>query len=185
LPSKTSLGIIAVALVAILGIGYLGYSTAAPASVTVTRQEYATNLQTATTTVTASSTVTTQATQTATVANSNAYQPNCTPGVACSWPYNYDACSWTGNGNNVVCDGYLIQGQGGCVELGVPTVSAAQPLYNHYTLQNLPSSYPTIGSWVVVSGQLLQGPNSTASGTSCSTSIIIVNSIQPLNPAYP
>ena len=186
--SKTLLGIIGVALVAILGLGYAGYSAMNPHSVTVTRQEYVTNFQTLTTTVTAASTIITQAAQTGTVANSNAYQANCTPGTVCSWPNTYDACSWTGEGNGVVCTGYLIQGGGGCVELGVPTVSAAQPLFDHYTLQNLPSSYPAIGSWVVVRGQLLLGAKSTASSASwsaasCSTSIITVSSIQPLN--YP
>lgn len=180
--TKPALGIIGAALVAILALGYAGYSAMNPHSITLTQQQFVTNLQRTTTTVTASTTVTSQALQAFTAANGNAYQVNCVPGqVDCNWPYNYDACWGTGQGNNVACDGYLTQDQSGCVELAVPTITDTEPPYNHYTLQNLPYSYPPIGTWVLVKGQLLEGPNSAPNGAACPTSIITVTSIQPTN----
>jgi hypothetical protein len=187
--SKLALGVLGIGLLAILSLGYVGYSALNPRTMTVTGQQYVTNVQTGTTTVTSVSTVNNQATQTvaasATAVNGGAYQFNCVTGYGCNWPYNYDACWGTGQGSNVACDGYLIQGTNGCVELAVPTDTVAQPPYNHYTLQNLPSSYPPIGSWVIVKGQLLQGASLSSNGsngTSCSTTIISVTSIQPTNP---
>jgi hypothetical protein len=157
-----------------------------PQTVVVTQQQqqFVTNMQSPQTqTVTTVSTVTNQAATTATVTavNGNAYQQNCVTGVGCNPPYNYDSCWSTGQGNNVACDGYLIQDQNGCIELSVPTLTNAQQPYDHYTLQNLPLSHPSIGSWVVVKGQLFQGPNSGPNGESCPTSYINVDSIQPTN----
>ena len=184
--SKLSLGVIGVALVAILSLGYVGYSALNPQTVTITQQQqqYVTNMQSPQTqTVTTVSTVTNQAATTAiaTAVNGNAYQQGCATGVGCNPPYNYDSCWSTGQGNNVACEGYLIQDSSGCIELSVPTLTVAQQPYDHYTLQNLPASHPTIGSWVVVKGQLFQGPNSGPNGASCPTSYINVSSIQPTN----
>jgi hypothetical protein len=159
-----------------------------PHTVTITGQQYLTNVQTnvqtGTTTVTAVSTANTQVAQTATVtpAQGGAYQLNCGAGFGCNWPYTYDACWGTGQGNNVACDGYLYQNGNGCIELAVPTDTLQQPPYDHYDLLNLPSSYPPIGSWVVVKGQLFQGSGSTSNGSSCPSSYITVSSIQSTNP---
>jgi hypothetical protein len=131
--------------------------------------------------VTTGSTVTSQANETATAANGNAYQLNCGNTVGCNWPYNYDACWGTGEGNNIACDGYLTQDMNGCVILDVPTISNNYPPYNHYNLQNLPQSHPPIGSWVVVKGQLFQGPNSGPNGA-CPSTYINVTTIQAANP---
>jgi hypothetical protein len=168
-----------------LSFGYVGYSAMNPHSVTVTQQLYIANPQSPpATTVTTVATVTNQATttQTAAAANSNGYQLNCGNVVGCNWPYNYDACWGTGQGNDVACDGYLTQDQSGCIELAVPTITNTEPLYNHYTLQNLTSSHPPIGSWVVVRGQLFQGSNSASNGAACPSSYINVSSIQPTDP---
>ena len=43
--NKTNLGIVGIALVAILGLGLAGYSTLTPHSTTVIAQQYATNTQ--------------------------------------------------------------------------------------------------------------------------------------------
>jgi hypothetical protein len=185
--SKLALGAIGVALVAVLSLGYVAYANMTPQMVTVTQQQqqYVTNMQSPQTqTVTVMSTTTNGAatTATATAVNGNAYQQNCVTGVGCNPPYNYDSCWSTGQGNQVACDGYLIQDQNGCVELSVPTLTVAQNPYDHYSLQNLPSSHPSIGSWVVVKGTLFQGPNSGPNGASCPTSYINVSSIQPTNP---
>ena len=184
--SKLALGVIGVALVAILSLGYVGYSALNPSTVTMTQQQqqYVTNMQSPQTqTVTVLSTQTNQAatTATATAVNGQAYQQACVTGPGCNPPYNYDSCWSTGQGNTVACDGYLIQDQNGCVELSVPTMTVAQNPYDHYTLQNLPSSHPAIGTWVVVKGQLYTGPNSGPNGASCPTAYINVSSIQPTN----
>jgi len=185
--SKVALGVIGVAIVAIiLSLGYVGYSSMNPQTMVVTQQQqqFVTNMQSPQTqTVTAFSTVTNsaQTTATATAVAGNAYQQACVTGVGCNPPYNYDSCSSTGVGNNVQCVGYLIQDQNGCVELSVPTLTVAQNPYDHYALQNLPSSHPAIGTWVIVKGELFQGPNSGTNGQSCPTSYINVSSIQPTN----
>jgi hypothetical protein len=179
------LGIIGVALVAVLSLGYVGYSAMNPHSVTVTQQQqYVKPQSPPATTVTTFATITSEATTTRTVAaaNTNGYQLNCGSVVGCDWPYNYDACWGTGKGNSVACDGYLTQDQNGCIELAVPTITNTQPLYNHYTLHNLNSTHPPIGSWVVVKGQLFQGSNSAANGAACPSNYINVSTIQPTNP---
>lgn len=190
--SKFALGVLGVGLLAILSLGYAGYSIMNPHMMTVTGQQYITNTQMGTTTITTVSTVNNQATQTiaasATVVSGTANQLNCGSGSSsygCNWPYTYDACQGTGQGNDVACDGYLMQGPNGCVVLAVPTDTVQQPAYDHYALQNLPSSYPSMGSWVAVKGQLslAPGPNTASSNpAACPTSSISVTSIQPTNP---
>jgi hypothetical protein len=191
--SKFILGVIGVAFLAILSLGFAGYSAMNPHTMTVTGQQYVTNTQIGMTTLATTNTVKSQATQTVAVAagttavSQGAYQLNCGSGgnsYGCNWPYTYDACQGTGIGNGVTCDGYLMQGPNGCVELAVPTDTVSQPAYDHYALQNLPSSYPSIGSWVVVKGQLslTASPMSASSSTSCPANSISVSSIQPTNP---
>ncbi len=195
--SKFALGLLGVGLLAILSLGYVGYSDLDPHTMTVTGQQFITNTQMGTqmgtTTITAISTVNNQATQaiaaSATVVSgaANANQQNCGSGSSsygCNWPYTYDACQGTGQGNGVACDGYLLQGSNGCVELAVPTDTVDQPAYDHYALQNLPASIPSMGSWVVVKGQLslTSSLNSSSSNAACPTNSISVTSIQPTNP---
>ncbi len=189
--SKLALGVLGVGLVIVLSLGYVGYNALNPNAMTVTGQQYVTNTQMGTTTVTSVSTVNNQAIQTVAVGASNtgngaANQLNCGSGgnsYGCNWPYTYDACQGTGQGNAVQCDGYLMQGPNGCVVLAVPTDTVQQPAYDHYALQSLPSSYPSIGSWVVVKGQLsLTTSFSSQSNSACPTNSISVTSIQPTNP---
>lgn len=199
MPSKMTLGIIGVAIIAILSLSFAGYSAMNPHTMTVTGQQYVTNTQFGTVTATATQTMNnSQGMQTVAVGaavsgngngntNGNAYQMNCGPdefSYGCNWPYTYDACQGTGVGNGVTCDGYLLKGPNGCVELAVPTDTVQQPPYDHYALQGLPSSYPAMGSWVVVRGQLtLSGasPSAESSSASCPTNSIGVSSIQPTN----
>jgi len=191
--SKFALGVIGLALLAILGVGYASYSAMNPHTVTITGQQIVTNTQFGTTTLTSIATANSYATQTVTGnpsgasgTSGTAQQLNCGNGSSsygCNWPYTYDACQGTGQGTNVACDGYLLQGPNGCVELAVPTDTVQQPAYDHYSLQNLPSSYPPIGSWVVVKGQLsLVSSNNTSDSTICPANSIAVTSIAPTNP---
>ncbi len=86
----------------------------------------------------------------------------------------------TGNNNTVRCYGYLNKDSNGCIELVVPITSpyyAESPVYQYYSLQNLPSNYPSVGSWVTVSGQVYQGFSGQPSGAACPSSYINVSSI--------
>ena len=205
--SKFTLGVLGVGIIAILSLGFAGYSAMNPRTMTVTGQQFVTNTQIGTTTITSVNIVNSQAmdpqaTQivaaSATTPSGAAFQQNCGPGSSsygCNWPYTYDDCQGTGQGNTVSCDGYLVQGPNGCVELAVPTDTVSQPTYDHYALQNLPSSFPSIGSWVVVKGGLtlsatpLSASNNSSSNwaTTCPTNSISVTSIQPVftNEPYP
>jgi len=189
--SKFTLGVLGVCLLAVLSLGYAGYSAVNPHTMTITGQQYITNTQIGTTTITTVTTVNSQTMETVAarataVSGAAAYQVNCGSGsysYGCNWPYTYDACWGTGQGNNVTCDGYLIQGPNGCTELAVPTDTVNQPPYDHYALKNLPSSYQSIGSWVVVKGQLslTTTSNSPSISTACPTNSISVTSIEPTN----
>lgn len=195
--SKFTLGVIGVGIIAILSLGFAGYSAMNPRTMTVTGQQYVTNTQLGITTITSTTvnTVNGQATQTvaagATAVSGAAFQQNCGAGSSsygCNWPYTYDDCQGTGIGNGVTCDGYLVQGPNGCVILAVPTDSVDQPAYDHYALQNLPSSYPSVGNWVMVKGGLTLSASPTptsSSGISCPTNTISVTTIQQINAPYP
>ena len=88
----------------------------------------------------------------------------------------------TSSNGTVECSGYLHQDQNGCVELAVPFLAPwldAQA-YEYYTLSNLPSSYPPIGSWVTVTGILQLQSYSGGSypfGSLCPGNTITVSSI--------
>ena len=167
-----------------------------PHTMTITAQQYVTNTQIVPTTMTSVATVNSQVVQMVTsrgnytAASGAAFQFNCGPGSSsygCNWPYTYDACQGTGIGNSVTCVGYLEQGPSGCVILAVPTDTTAQPPYDHYALQNLPSSYPSMGSWVVVkggltlSGTVTRTSSSSQSNSTCPTNTISVTSMQQTN----
>ena len=92
--TKFALGVLGVALIAIVSLGYAGYSAMNPHTMTVTAQQYVTNTQIGATTITSVATVNNQVTQTvtagATAVSEPAYQMNCGPGSSsygCNWPY--------------------------------------------------------------------------------------------------
>lgn len=95
--------------------------------------------------------------------------------------YSYNsACQSTSSNNTSQCSGYLHQDQNGCVELSVPLYSPynTAQVYQYYTLNNLPSSYPPIGSWVTVTGQVYPGSSpGFPYGTACPGNYINVTSI--------
>ena len=105
--------------------------------------------------------------------------------VSAQWYYNgsyYTTCLPVA-GDLIQCSGNLLQSANGCVILGF-LVSSSIGLIStqYYTLQNLPSSYPPVGSWVIVTGQLQQGPNFSPSGGACPGNYIKVTSIAQTNP---
>ena len=93
----------------------------------------------------------------------------------------YTTCQSIVQNNSVQCAGYL-QNNNGCVEIVVPVTNYAIGVdetiaTRYYTLQNLPSSVPPIGSWVTVNGQLNQGHNTASNGAACPGNYINVASI--------
>ena len=92
----------------------------------------------------------------------------------------YSYCYSSNMDNNKQCVGYLDQNQNGCVELVIPDYSPYGFLdYQYYTLQNLPSSYPAIGTWATVTGQLHIGQNFAANGAACPGNYLNVTAITP------
>jgi hypothetical protein len=195
--NKANLGMIGIALVVIISLGVAGYTTLTPHSATVTEQQYFTNTQNFYTTQT--QTLTSTNTVTSSIATNAAVNPNSGPahyqtcGYYGCYPaqgYTYTPCTSIGTGNTVTCYGYLIQNGNGCVQLSVPNTDPqylnSEMWYVHYTLQNLPSSYPSIGSWVHVTGQLnITNTSMGANSASCSPNTINVTSITPANAPQP
>ena len=106
--------------------------------------------------------------------------------VSAQWYYNgnyYTTCL-PGPGSSIQCSGNLLRNPNGCTVLGFlvgnwvndPTIIVPTAT-QYYTLQNLPSSIPPIGSWVTVTGYLYQGPNHSPTGASCPGNYINVTSI--------
>jgi len=95
--------------------------------------------------------------------------------------YSYNsACQSTGSNNLSQCSGYMHQDQNGCVELSVPLYSPynTAQIYQYYTLYNLPASYPPLGSWVTVTGQVYAGSSpGFPYGATCPGNSINVTSI--------
>jgi len=195
--NKTTLTIVGAAIVAILSLGYVGYAISTPRSATVTQQQFFTNTQdvytTQTQTVTNTNTVTSVAAATNAAINLNSgapgYYQSC--GYYGCYPaqgYTYTPCQVYGPTSTVTCYGYLIQNGNGCVQLSVPTTDAdywrSGVWWVHYALKNLPSSYPSIGTWVDVTGQLNIVNNNivNANAAACSLNTISVTSISPTSP---
>ena len=104
--------------------------------------------------------------------------------VSAQWYFNgtyYTTCQ-QGPGNSIQCSGRLLQSPSGCIVLGFHVSNFANAniittATQYYTLHNLPSSYPPIGSWVTVTGQLYSGYNFSPSGAACPGNYINVTSI--------
>jgi hypothetical protein len=192
--NKTTLTVTGAALVAILSLGYAGYTMSTLHVATVTQQQYLTNTQnfynTETQTVTATNTITTAVAVTNNAINLNGGGPGYyqTCGYYGCYPAQgetYTPCTPVGSGSNTVtCYGYLIQNQNGCTQISVRTTdpdywrSGIQ--YVHYALQNLPAQYPPIGSWVDITGQLtITDTSITVANSACSPNTLAVTTITP------
>ena len=98
-------------------------------------------------------------------------------GPCFSCDYDYNLCQ-SSNGATAQCAGFLYQNLNGCVEIVIPVNSPiAGQVYQYYTLQNLPSTYPLMGSWVTVTGQIYHGHNTAPNGAACPGNYINVTSI--------
>jgi len=214
--AKTA-GIIGLVLVAILALGFAGYTAMNPHATTVTQQQVLTNTQSALNTQMQTQTVTSVQTvnQAATVTQTNsgygygngqgnnqvcsqygcypyAYNNAPPPYNSAGYYYNgyyyaYDAngqfiapCQASGFNNTASCQGFLYQAPNGCTELVIPIQNAyiqESTTYQFYTLHNLPASVPSLGTWITVSGQVSNGPNTSSSGASCPGNSINVSSL--------
>ena len=73
---------------------------------------------------------------------------SCYTGIACDTIYDY--CQSPNGNSTMQCVGYLYRNPNGCLELVIPVYSPYGFLsYQYYTLQNLPSSTPPIGTWAI------------------------------------
>jgi hypothetical protein len=107
------------------------------------------------------------------------------PGV--NYPYNYDTCNLshasyteTGSNNTARCYGYLYQDSNGCTVLVVPITNPyylESAVYQYFTLHNMPSNAPPMGSWVTVTGQAYQGYTASSSGPACPLNYINITTI--------
>ena len=185
-----SMGLI---IVTILALALTYYTVMNPHLMTITQQQVVTNTQNLynTRTVISLGTVTTviTTTSTATAAGNGygyGYYPNCgyygcypSPSYTFNGNY-YTTCQSTGSVVETQCSGYEVQNSNGCVLLAVPVYNDytfESQVYQYYTLHDLPTSYPPIGSWVTVTGQLYQGHNTAPNGASCPGNYINVTSI--------
>jgi len=160
-PSRSGLGsaaVIALVLVALVSLGFAGYTALNPHTTTVTEQQMVTNTQTVSSVQMQTVTLASTATSMTTVTNSQAgvspygygygsyYYPcdyyGCyyqSPGYYYNYPgyYNYGygyygynpPCQSTGSNNNVTCSGYLNQASNGCTLLAIPTSNNPYPSY--------------------------------------------------------
>jgi len=197
---KKGLWLVSIVLVVVaLGAGIYSYVGVTPHTVTLTSTSYATNTSVITSTSTlvsvSTNTFTNVVTTTATAPAGNLYiQQNCSPSNCQQQPCYYNGCGstqgycyWNDCDFNVCqssgtsstqCSGYLYQAPNGCVELVIPIGSpVAQPSFQFYTLQDLPSSLPSFGSWVTVTGQVYLGSNTASNGAACPGNYIVVTSI--------
>lgn len=201
LKSPLSIGLI---LVAILSVAFAGYTVLNPHTSTVTQQQLLTNTQSvfntqtqtvnnvATQTVTSVQTVTSSRTTAQSLPPYGTYPYYNYPNT--NWPYytcgyygctylnyfSHNVCQGTAGNTTVTCSGFLYDQGNGCIDLAIPIDNGyyfENRVYQFYSLQNLPSSHPGIGSWVTVTGQIHQGSNSSPSGAGCPGNYITVTSI--------
>jgi hypothetical protein len=191
----TLLVIVGLIVIMVLSLGFVAYVSLNPQVMTVTQQQFLTNTQNqyVTQTVTSVSTVTSLATVTTsasmfTVSTGYGYIGSgyyncgtygCTPPSLGAYG---NPCQSTRGNNTVQCSGYLSEPTDGCIELAIPYTNPdllESTAYQWYTLRNVPSTLPSPGTWVTVTGQLSQGYTAGTNGAACPGNYINVNSISP------
>ena len=187
------IAVIVLALVAVVSAGLFAYTSMNPQTVTLVSTSFATQTSFITSyeTSTGYSTVTSLTTMTTAIGMGYPYGQNCYNSNYCQSPcysygcgYNSDInsnpCLITTNTNAAQCSGFLFISGTGCVELVIPIYGLiGGAVYQYYTLHNLPQSYPAVGSWVTVTGQLHQGLNTAPNqpALACPGNYINVTSI--------
>lgn len=179
---------VGIIIVVIVGLAYAGNSVSPLSThvMTVTQQQFMTNTQdiysTQTEVVTNIQTLVERSVATVTSGLPAGYYQycnyyNCNPYPAPPGYYKL-GCYSTGAMNTIQCYGYMYEDSNGCVDLLVPVDNGyTNQIQQYYNLQNLPSSYPSLGSSVTVTGQLFHGHNAGPNGGACPDSYIDVTSI--------
>jgi hypothetical protein len=161
--------VIALMVVAILGVAYANYISSF--NTMTTPGQVATNpLSPPTQTLMANTTLigTTPVITAASIASA----PDQNPAVY----NNYASCASKHTNDTAQCYGELYQESSACVVLIVPVMDPNDngvTVNQYYALHNLPTPHPSIGSWVTVTGQLLNG-SSGSSNESCPSTYINV-----------
>lgn len=187
--SYRPLAIVGLALVIILSLAFLGYTVlnnhttlvTQNLMITNTTNLYTTQTQTVTTALTAATTVT----RTTFTGFGYGYYPGCMsygcPEQNPAYYSNFNTCRGSGSNSEAQCYGYIEGSSDGCMILAAPFIdpynSSPYVVYQYYTLHNLPSPYPSAGTWVTVTGQLYQGYTTSPSGAACPSNNINVTSI--------
>ena len=192
--------IIGLLAITVLSLGFAGYTSLNPHSVTVTQQQFFTNFQTqySTQTITSVSAVTSVSTVTAASVASNQAVTVTSPGYGYGYSQYYNCgmygctapslgaygslCQSTGQNSTVQCSGILSTPGNGCTQLAIPYTNPdilESTAYQFYTLRNAPSTLPSAGSWITVTGTLGQGFNPGTNGAVCPADYINVVSVSP------
>ena len=187
LPKHTALALITISILSLLVAGY----SALIHVTTLTQQQFVTNTQTLGGTFTVMNVETQTVTSLTTLTDTNlpaGYYQYCNVYNCNSYaapPGYYDLGCYPSGPYSVVgsysvqCSGYLFIDGSGCTDLLVPIDDGyTNNIQQYYNLRNLPTSHPSIGSWVTVRGELTQqGSNMGPNGGACPASSIIISSI--------
>ena len=169
-----SLAIVAVLLIAIIGVAFAAYRMS-PSSAQVATNPLSPPSQPAVGPIIAANTTligTTPVIPTSSVAAIGEQNP----AVA----NNYYSCTSIHSNATAQCYGQLYQESSGCVVLIVPVIdpnNSPGTVNQYYTLLNMPANHPAIGSWVTVTGQISQATSATSNGQSCPSNSINVSQI--------
>jgi hypothetical protein len=194
--TDTIIAIIGLIVIAIFSLGFVAYASLNPSVTTITQQQFLTNTQSEYITQTATSVSTVTTLTTVTTAAPNPYSVITGAGYGGSGFYNCgtygcappslgaygDLCQSTSGNDTVECSGYLSEPTNGCIQLAIPYINPdllESTAYQYYTLRNAPSTLPSPGSWVTVTGQLGQGFTPGLNGAACPGNYINVSSISP------
>jgi hypothetical protein len=176
--SAVTVAIIALVIVAVLGVAYASYNASSQNAMT---GQIATNPltppnQTLTNHQTLIANTTIIGTTPVITAASKASGPDQNPAVY----DNYDSCTSKHTNDTAQCYGELYQESSGCVMLIVPVMDPNDNgvvVDQYYALHNLPASHPPIGSWVTVTGQLTKSASANTSDQSCPLTSINVTQV--------
>ena len=188
-PKRTTVALIVLVIFSLL---LAGYSVLSPHVTTLTQEQLVTSTENLQSTSTIMNIRTQTVTSITSINNTNLpagyYQYcdvySCNPYAAPPGYYNFGCYPSVGpysvtSNNPVQCSGYLYMDSSGCTDLLVPIDNGyTNNIQQYYHLRNLPTSHPSIGSWVTVNGTLNEGDSSTGpNGGACPSSSITVSSI--------
>jgi len=183
-------------IIAILSLGFVAYASLNPHAVTVTQQNFVTNTQNLYSTQTVTSVSTATSISTVTTSSASTFAVNTVVSYAGSAFFNCGAygcsppslgafgslCQATSQNDTMSCSGYLSEPGDGCIQLAIPYTNPdllESTAYLFYALRNAPTTLPSAGSWITVTGQLGAGYTPGSNGASCPANYINVSTVSP------